>query len=48
MWKVNGNVLTGFKKYQEALECYNNALDLDDNCELALKAKENILKLLKK
>jgi tetratricopeptide (TPR) repeat protein len=47
-WNNRGNSLFGLKKYQESIDCYNHALNLNPNYPEALANKGNVLYELKK
>ncbi|MGF7118253.1 tetratricopeptide repeat protein [Methanobacterium oryzae] len=46
LWYNKGKALKELLQYTKALECFDNVLGLDPNHEPALKAKEEILKLI--
>ncbi|HMK48111.1 MAG TPA: tetratricopeptide repeat protein [Methanocella sp.] len=45
-WNNKGYYLRKLGLYQEALECYNKAMELDSHLESAIKAKEDLLQLI--
>ena len=38
-WASKGNTLLGLQRYEEAIECYNNALKLNENNPIVLNNK---------